>query len=145
MTEDTDQILAKQFAQRKQLRDICQSRITALFQEVGEHYLRSNVATLDLHQIHDVHAFYRLIQDPTRVVHVQGYPGMSSGHEARVWARMMDYRAMMLIRHSGIVSIGNEHKATILGFRNFAHGIMIPYVANALEAKLAENVPELTI
>ena len=117
--------------------------ITQLFQEVGKNYLNRGVAELDLHQGHDVHAFYRLSGNPSKVVHVQGYAGMSSTEEARVWARMMDYDQMMEIRSRGGVSVGNEHKATTQQFPNFKRGIMIPYDSKVLKDILAENVPEL--
>src|SRR3989344_3688555 len=143
MGEDRDYIFENSLMEHKQLREGCQERIRALFQEVGDHYLQRGVATLDLHLLHDVHAFYTLTQDPFRVVHVQGYPGMSSEQEARVFARMMDSRLLLLIRISKEASIGNEHEATIARFPNFVQGIMIPYSSKVLEAKLAENVPAL--
>lgn len=122
-------------------RETCRSKITALLQEVGDHYTESNVAELDLHQGHDVHAFYRLSADPSKVIHVQGYPGMSSDEEARVWARLFDYDRMMESRGRHI-SIGNE-EATVQQFTNFEFGIMISYDPKALEEKLAENIPQL--
>jgi len=117
--------------------------ITQLFQAVGKDYSDRGVAQLELHQGHDIHAFYRLSKSPSKVIHVQGYPGMSSPEQARVWARMMDYDKMMQIRTSETVSVGNEHEATTQIFSNFESGILIPYDAKVLEDKLAENVPEL--
>ena len=122
---------------------IMRPEITQLFEEVGRHYEDREVAELDLHQGHDVHAFYRLSADPSKVVHVQGYAWMSSDNEARVWARMMDYDKMIEIRREGGVSIGNEHEATTQEFPNFETGINIPYDSRVLEDKLAEHVPEL--
>ena len=114
-----------------------------LFSEVGDDYRERGVAELDLHQSHDIHAFYRLSEDPTKVIHVQGYPGMSNEEEARVWARMMDYDKMMEVRAREMVSVGNEHEATIQEFPNFEIGIMIPYDSKVLKEKLEENVIEL--
>lgn len=118
-------------------------KITALFEEVGKHYREKGLAESEVHQGHDVHAFYRLSQNPARVIHVQGYPGMSSDERARVWARMMDYDNMIAIRRNGGISIGNEHKATVQEFPNFEIGIMLPYNSKVLEDKLAENVEDL--
>jgi heterodisulfide reductase subunit B len=46
---------------------------------------------------------------------------------------------------SGRVSLGNENQAIIEVFQNFNFeaGIMMPYDANLLVEKLAENVEEL--
>ena len=117
--------------------------ITQLFQEVGKNYSNRGVAELELHQGHDVHAFYRLSHEPSKVIHLQGYPIMSSAENARVWARMMNHDKMMEIRGKGDVSIGNEHEATTHQFPNFGMGIMIPYDSKILEDMLVENVPEL--
>ena len=117
--------------------------IIELFQKVGDDYSNSGFAELDLRKAHDVHAFYRLSHDPSKVIHVQGYVGMSSDKGARVWARMMDYDKMIEIRECGRVSVGNEHEATIQQFPNFEFGVMIPYDPKVLEDKLAENISEL--
>ncbi|MBI4020429.1 MAG: hypothetical protein HY367_03790 [Candidatus Aenigmarchaeota archaeon] len=117
--------------------------ITRLFTNVGIDYIEAGIATFELHDGHDVHAFYRLIKEPGKVIHVQGYPGMSVGEKARVWARLMDYGRMAEIRASGGVSIGNEHEATVQNFPNFAIGVEIPYSSKKLKELLAENVPEL--
>jgi hypothetical protein len=117
--------------------------IIQLFQEVGKHYYDRCVACFEVHDEHDVHAFYRLSSAPSKVVHVQGYPGLSSAEQARVWARIMDYNKMIALRNSGTVSIGNEHEAAIQQFPNFESGIFMPYDARVLEGKLAENVKEV--
>ncbi len=117
--------------------------IIRLFQEVGRHYYDRGVACFEVYNGQDVHAFYRLCSAPSKVVHVQGYPGLSSPEQARVWARMMDYNKMIAARDSGTVSIGNEHEAAIQQFPNFESGIFVPYDVRVLEGKLAENVPEL--
>ena len=118
-------------------------KIGELFREVGEHFEEKGIAEYELHQHHDTHAFYRLSKDRSKVIHVQGYPGMSSLIKARVWARLMDYNKMIEIRSNGTASIGNEHEATIQQFPNFKIGIMIPYDSKILEEKLAENLPQL--
>jgi len=117
--------------------------ITQLFQKVGDDYHRRGIAELELHQGHDVHAFYRLSHNPSKVIHVQGYAGMSTESKARVWARLMNYDKMMKVRKAGRVSAGNEHEATIQRFPNFEMGVNIPYDPKILEDRLAANVPEL--
>lgn len=114
--------------------------IIRLFQEVGEHYRKKGVAELDLYQKRDIHAFYRLSQVLTKVIHVQGYPGLSSDHKAIVLARIMDHNKLLDIRRNGRASIGNEHEATTQMFPNL---IIIPYSSKILEERLAEFVPEL--
>jgi len=138
-----DNQVDKMLAEPEKSREGYRGRISALLNEVGNHYQKRGVAELYLHQGHDIHAFYRLSHDPTKVIHVQVYPGMSTEDGAIVYARMMDYDRMMEIRSSGIVSVGNEHEATIQVFPNFKIGMMIPYDSKVLEDILAENVPEL--
>lgn len=132
---------------REQLRE----KITQLFTEVGEHYKSKGTAELDLHQGHDVHAFYRLAQDQQKVVHVQGYPGFSTEEQTRVFARLMDYDTMVALRESGTIftgiehdagtiSIGNEHDAVI---RQLMLPTDIPYDSSVLVAKLEQACPEL--
>ncbi len=121
-------------------------KLTKLFEEVGRDYENYGIASLELNQGHDVHAFYWLIPyecKPIKVVHVQGYPGMSTDDKARVFARLMDLNKMLEIRCKEGVSIGNEHDAVIKPFPDFFGGIYIPYDAKVLEEMLAENVPEL--
>lgn len=118
-------------------------KITKLFEEVGKDYQSKKFAELELYQGHDVHAFYRLLSDPSKVIHVQGYPGMSDENQARVFARMMDYNTMMIIRNRGNVSIGNEHEAVIRPFGGLELGKMIPYKPEVLETILEEYCPEL--
>ena len=118
--------------------------IIHLFKETGYNYHNRGVAELELHQSNDVHAFYRLFKNPSKVIHIQGYPGLSSTYKAIVLARMMDYGRMMEIRNIEKVSIGNEHKAVIQLFPNFGRKMMVlPYNPKVLEKRLAENVPEL--
>lgn len=117
--------------------------IKALFKEVGKHFEERDIASLELHESHDVHAFYRITKDPSKVIHVQGYPGLSSTKGVMVWARMMDYNKMMEIRDYGDVSIGNEHEATIQSFPNFGIGVTVPYMPHVLIEELAKNCPEL--
>lgn len=117
--------------------------VIRLLSEVGIDYLQKGIAEFEIREAHDVHAYYRLTKDPSKVIHVQGYPGMSSDEEARVWARLMDYNKMMEIRQRSHTFIGNEHEATIRQLPNFLLGISIPYDPSVLEAKLEESVPEL--
>lgn len=124
--------------------------ISYIFNEIGENYEELGLARCEIHQGHDIHAFYHLLKSPSKVIHVQGYPGMSNQEGMRVWARLMDYNKMIDIRETAKVtgkrlSIGNEHEATIQNFGNFGVGIFIPYSSIVLEDKIAENVPELNI
>ena len=135
--------MARQIEEAEKYRELHREKITRLFQEVGERYAERGAAELNLHQGHDVHAFYRISKDPSKVIHVQGYPGMSSEEKARVWARLMDYNKMMALRERPGISDGNEHEATVQTFPNFGNGIEIPYDSKVLEEKLAENVPQL--
>lgn len=124
----------------------CRERIVGLFTDVADDYRNAHLAETEIHAIgHDIHAFYRLTSDSSKVIHVQGYPGMSNDGNARVYARMMNYEKMLSIRNSGLVSIGNEHDAVIMPFPNFEVGIFIRYDPKILEEKLAENVNELKI
>ncbi|KYK26712.1 hypothetical protein AYK26_07175 [Euryarchaeota archaeon SM23-78] len=114
--------------------------ITSVFEEVGRHYKERGVVEPDIHQGHDVHAFYRLSKEPSQVIHVQGYPGLSDEKGMYVWARLLDYDKMMEIRQISTASIGNEHGAFIKGLISQQK---IAYDSKILEEKLAENVPEL--
>lgn len=118
-------------------------KITQLFEKVGEDYKKRNIVTYEINQGHDIHAFYRLPRNVENLVHVQGYPGMSTERGARVYARVMDYNKTMAIRKAGGVSIGNEHKAVVKQFPNFKCGVVIPYEAKILEEMLGENISEL--
>jgi len=125
---------------------ITRDRITRVFEQVRDHYKDRGVAVMEIIQGHDVQAFYRLSQDPSRVVHVQGYPGMSTDKEMRVWARLMDYNKMMELRRDPQISPGNEHEAQIQPFPNFGmDNLWIPYDSLVLEEKLEENLPELKV
>ena len=138
-----DADIARKIEAHQKSREIFREKLTRLFREVGDHYARRGVAELDLRQGHDVHAFYRLSEDPSRVIHVQGYPGLSDEGGTLVWARLMGYTKLIEIRGSERVSVGNEHGATVQEFPNFGAGIGIPYDSKVLEEKLAENVPQL--
>jgi hypothetical protein len=123
-----------------------EDRLSQLLKDVGDVFAMQNIVKSEVVEGgHDIHAFYRLVKDPSKVIHVQGYPGMSTEKNCMVSARLMDYNMMMKIRESGRVSIGNEHTAVIGVFQNFNYGtgIMIPYEKDVLEDLLAENVPEL--
>ena len=119
-------------------------KIIPLFMKVAEDYFREQkIEEFSIHQEHDIHAFYRLSNEPSKVIHVQGYPGMSTGNETRISARIMDYDKLIEIRRTGNVSVGNEHEAIIKSLQNFKLGIVIPYDSKILEKKLADNIPEL--
>ncbi len=121
------------------------NKITGLLTEIGDDYKKREVAIYKIHQGHDVHAFYRILPRQTReVVHVQGYPRMSTESEMRVFARLMNHDKMMEIRKAGGVSIGNEHEAVVRPFPNFREGIIIPYESQILESMLGENVQKLS-
>ena len=140
MGEEMTQMLAEY----EKTREANREKITKVFSDVGVHYKEKGVADLDLHQGHDIHAFYRLCKDLSKVIHVQGYPGLSSDEKTHIWARLMDHDRMIAIRAGDERSIGNEHDATIQNFENFGFsGTDIPYDAKVLEERLAENVPEL--
>ena len=112
-----------------------------LLVSLGEDCLIGKISGTSIHPDKDIHAFYRLSKNPSKVIHVQAYPGMSNKSEARVFARMMDYDSMILTRK--YKSVGNEHEAVIQSFPNFEDGIVIPYNPEILKNKLAENIPEL--
>lgn len=120
-------------------------KLIDLLTKTGEDFAAQKLVEYELIEGHDIHAFYRLCKNPSKVIHVQGYPGIGDEKEIMISARMMDYNEMIRIRESGRVSPGNEHLAVIGIFPNFnsSMGIMIPYDANILEDLLAENVPEL--
>ncbi len=123
---------------------LVRSNVGVLLREVGRGFERSGlVSSFEIFKEHDIHAFYRLSRDQDRVVHVQGYPGMSTESEARVFARLMDYNKMMEIRRAGGVSIGNEHLAVVQDFPNFEFAVEVPYDPRVLRGMLEENVPEL--
>ena len=132
-----------QISEARKAREKNMVRIAAILVEVGRHYEERRVAELEIHQDRDVHAFYRLTADRSKVVHVQAYPGMSSEEQMCVMARMKDYDRMMAIRAAEPgVSIGNEHEAVTATFCN-GDTEEIPYEARALEELLAKHVPEL--
>ncbi|PIN99845.1 hypothetical protein COT72_04635 [archaeon CG10_big_fil_rev_8_21_14_0_10_43_11] len=120
------------------------ARLTDLFEDVGNDYLQYNVADPMVYQSHDVHAFYHLTTDLTKVVHVQGYLDMSSDKKARVLARLLDYEHMLNLREQGC-GIGNEHNAVIKDFNAFKQGIEIDYDPKTLETVLAQYVLELVL
>lgn len=120
------------------------NKIIKLFEKLGERYEKRNLAIVDIHQNECVHAFYRLTKNSNKVIHVQGYPGDSSKKEIKVWARVLDYEKMMLIRSAEGVLIGSEHEATTELFPNFKDGVNIPYKTKILEKMLEQNVPEFS-
>jgi len=119
--------------------------LSELLLSVGDNLRTKNLVNSEVIRENDVHAFYRLVKNPSKVIYVRGYTGISNEKNALISARMMDYEKMMKIRKSGRVSLGNENQAIIEVFQNFNFeaGIMMPYDANLLVEKLAENVEEL--
>lgn len=120
-------------------------RVSCVLGLVCLDYEDKDLASWESHSLHDLHAFYRPKANPKVTVHVQAYPGMSNDKEMRVWARLMDTQRLQEQRRLKIVSIGNEHEATIRQFPNFQIGVYIPYDYKLLESMIAENVPELQI
>lgn len=119
-------------------------KITQLFEKIGDKYERRNLASSNIYQNNHVHAFYRLIKNPDKVIHIQGYPGESTKKEAKIWARTMNYSKMMLIRRAEGVSVGSEHEATIEIFQNFENNAIIPYKTKILEEMIKQNIPEFS-
>ena len=127
-------------------------RITAILEEIGAEYFAHGLAIPEVHQGHDVHAFYALMFHPVgpgdndpriKTVHIQGYPGMSNRSEMRVYARLMDTLKIQEARAKGNISIGNEHEAVVQAFPNFQDGINIPYSKDTLQEMLEHNIPLL--
>lgn len=110
-----------------------------LFNALGKRYLAKNIAiSSKLDEDHDIHAFYRLANDPDRVVHLQGYPGLCEEGSIYVSARLRDYNKMMNIQKARTASIGNEHEANIPGaFKELevCGATLLPTI-DALEAAL---------
>src|SRR3990172_11174233 len=78
--------------------------MTALFKQVGNDYRASGlVSRSEVYSDDGVHAFYRLSKDPSKSIHVQGYPELSSHKSARVMAGLMDFERMMQVRRAGMV------------------------------------------
>ena len=116
--------------------------IIDLFTELGKKYLTKNIAaSFELNEGHDIHAFYRLANNPDRVIHLQGYPGLSEEDSIYLSARLRDYNKMMNIRKAGIATIGNEHEANIPGaFKELeVCGATLPSTIDALETALKKN------
>ncbi|RLJ01572.1 MAG: hypothetical protein DRP11_04175 [Candidatus Aenigmatarchaeota archaeon] len=115
-------------------------RIKELFIEIGKYMEKSDVAELYLlHEDRDIHAFFRLNEDPIKMIHLQGYPSLSSEQEVMLFARLMDYRKIREIRKKGI-SIGNEHEAVIRKFPDFESGICMSYNTERIVERLMENL-----
>lgn len=115
-------------------------KIIGLLEEVGRKLYRDHLAELEIHPAaQDVQAFYRSLREPDKVMHVQGYPGLSTDNHAVVWARLMNYDAMMWIRTWDNVSIGNEHDAVIQIFPEFLNVVSIPYDSGVLREKMARS------
>jgi hypothetical protein len=99
---------------------------------------RTPIYAFEICAEHDIHAFYRTPKGA--VIHVQGYPGLSTPDEMQVSARLRDYNAMILARVNG-ASVGNEHSSNIPGaFLEFQAGKRVPYHASLLMDRLVEEV-----
>ncbi len=121
-------------------------KITDMLEKVGKYFQEKRfVSDVEIYQGNDVHAFYRLANNFSQVMHVQGYPGISPDSEAYFWARLMDYAKMMELRKNPNISVGNEHEATIRMFSRPDQGFLrIPYDnSKALEEVLEDACPEL--
>jgi hypothetical protein len=89
-----------------------------------------------------IHLFLGVIQ-PRVVVHLQGYPTLSTPREAYLWARVLDMDILQSLRIKGTRSVGDEMEAIIDNFPNFKAGLSIPYSPQILINLLAENIPSL--
>jgi|FLOH01.1.fsa_nt_gi hypothetical protein len=117
--------------------------IITLFDQVATDYAdASMIVGLEPYrdQGYDVHFYLHLTKDPSLVIHLQGYPGLSTSNEAHVYARLMNAGKMFAIRNQGNVSVGNEHGAVVKEFSNFQHGVRIPYNAQVLEDMIEQNI-----
>ncbi len=101
-------------------------RTTAVLEEVGEHYEERGVAELEIRRDNtDIHAFYRLTADPSKVVYVEVQPG--SDENMILTAVVQDYDPDFPLRKP------TDGRPTV----------SVPYDAKALEELLAKDVPEL--
>lgn len=74
-------------------------RIVDLFNTVAYDFCEAGkVSCCEVHERKDIHAFLRTAENLSLVVHLQGYPGMSSDEQMFVNARPMDYDLMINIR-----------------------------------------------
>jgi hypothetical protein len=119
-------------------------KIIKLIGEAGLNLAASGqVSNIEIHaDKHDIHGYYTLAQRQETIIHVQGYPGLSTQETARVWSRAMDAREIQRLREVGNL-IGNEHSAQIKDFPNFGIGVDIPYNPHLLGDMIKSNIEGL--
>lgn len=121
------------------------ARIKEVFDQVGLDYRTREVAIVNVYDAPglqgDVHAFIRLVAEPKKVVHVQGYPGFSTEEQMNLMARVMDYDRMIAVRGTR-PSIGNEHEGIASQLLNQQ---FISYKAQDLEKLLGEKISQLKL
>ncbi|MFQ6009547.1 MAG: hypothetical protein ACE5J7_00265 [Candidatus Aenigmatarchaeota archaeon] len=119
-------------------------RINSLLNSLGHYYCKLGIVIdFHSHNEHDVHFFYELKKDPTKVMHIQGYPGLEcSEGKVNIWARVMDREKMLQIRESvGEAVIGNEHEAFVS--KIFWRIEEVPYDDEKILAGMLEEECEL--
>ena len=125
--------------------DASRKQNITLFSTLGSDYIaRGAVWAMELDNAHDVHAFYALRQTPgssPKVLHLQGYPGMSRGADVVILGRVMEQDLMVKERASG-VSVGNEHDA-VMGYVSGLIQTPVAYDIGTLANLIARDVPEL--
>ena len=113
-------------------------KILRLFHHVREHYWqRGDVVWATIHQGKDIHLFLQPESDPSKVIHVQGYPEYKSEHGMKIYARIIDYERVMEISAAEEVSEEVSLEDVLL-IQNH------PFDASALIKKLSENCNLLT-
>jgi hypothetical protein len=117
-------------------RTLRQHKIADFLSSFGSQLLQQGrIIELEIKQRTDTHAYYRLSDDD--VLHVQGFPGLSTDETMMLNARVMDYARMQELRYEaanlGHDIAGNEHQAV----RNAQemHAV-IPYDLSSLEGVL---------
>jgi hypothetical protein len=65
--------------------------LSELLLSVGDNLRTKNLVNSEVIRENDVHAFYRLVKNPSKVIYVRGYTGISNEKNALISARMMDY------------------------------------------------------
>lgn len=116
-------------------------KITDVFISIAKSYQDERKShTFEIVQAHDVHAFVQLPEN--LVIHMQGYPGLSSDSQMYVSARLRDYSKMMRERLSGTPA-GNEHSANLPTKSRMTGGVMMAYSARSLKSALDEIVESL--
>lgn len=102
-------------------------RVAGVLEEVGRHYQERGLAELTLRRDSDVHAFYRLKADPSRVLYVQAYG--NSDEKMGVTIVMQDFDPEFTLRDPGD---GRPVES-------------VPYDAKALEKLIEKGYPQLRL